>query len=136
MHVVPVVLFANGLYDVLCSVCILSLSFSAIAPFSYLSKLHLTMFAKKADMEHPVARRFLAYWVLTYGLVRLAAGFVGHVLYCPLIVCAGMTYFVEAAAFAFEASVGHMVLWKVQFVVASSVGWGGFVVFSVLYQKS
>ncbi len=123
-YILNAVLSINGIYDILCCFSILFLS--EIPPFSYLSKLHPTMFAKEEDMQHLVVRRLLAYWLLTYGIIRTAAGF-SKKREDVLDMCAAMTYFVEGFAFAYEAMIGNMVLWKVQFVTVSSIALGVYV---------
>jgi hypothetical protein len=123
-YILNAVLYITGIYDILCCFSILFLS--EIPPFSLLSKLHPTMFAKEADIEHPVLRRLLAYWLVTYGAVRTAAGFSSE-RQDGLDICAAMTCFFEGIAFAYEAKVGNMVLQKVQFVTASSIVLGVYV---------
>ena len=71
--------YLNGIYDVFCSVSILVYGMDSRA-----SKLHLLMFNFYDDIEIDwmpasslslaVFRRFLAYWILTYGLLRFLIG--------------------------------------------------------------
>ena len=61
----------------------------------------MAMFEKDEDRNHPVVRRFVAYWVATYGITRLMAG-----LNDELHVIAAVTYFVEAFCIGYELLVG------------------------------
>jgi hypothetical protein len=109
--IIDIVLVANGLYDLTCACSILWLH--KLPVFSFLSNLHSAMFKH----EHPVVRRLLAYWLITYGTVRAAAG-----LHRDLRVLAASTYFIEAFCFEHESWVGEtMVRSKVTFVSVFSV---------------
>jgi hypothetical protein len=119
-EIINLILLLNGVYDILCSVGILWLSDMPV--FSVLSKLHIEMFAKKEHNENPVIRRLLSYWLMTYGMVRIAAGLsrTPH-----LYIIAAMTYFVEAGCFEYENRVGRtMIPSKVAFVSGLSVVFG------------
>lgn len=107
---------ANGVYDVMCAVGILFLPNTIF--FSKLAQLHPTMFAEAADQNHPILRRALAYWLITYGAVRIAI-----FVRCDAVDYLGaVSYFVEAAAFAFEDVVHNTtVRQKVAWVSWSSV---------------
>jgi hypothetical protein len=107
---------ANGMYDIMCAIGIIFLPNTFI--LASLSQLHPTMFIETADQNHPILRRVLAYWLITYGVVRIAV-FVHNDVVDYLI---AMTYFVEAAAYAFE-DVFHQttVRYKVAWVSWSSV---------------
>lgn len=80
----------NGAYDIVCATSILFLP--TIPIFHFFSHLHSDMFIDKDDF----AKRLLAYWIYTYGAIRLAAGAHFDILAC-------VTYFLEAAAVGFEA---------------------------------
>lgn len=90
------VVSANGVYDIMCAVGILFLPNVWI--FSNLAQLHPTMFTTPENQNHPILRRSLAYWLLTYGSMRIAIVRRDDVV--DYLVA--MTYFLEAAAFAFE----------------------------------
>ncbi len=116
-----VVLVSNGVYDLTCAASILWLN-------NTLSTLHPTMFSKRHHYENPVIKRLLAYWLITYGMVRLIAGFSGEK---NLYLVASMTYFIEAFCFEYENRIGHnMVTSKVTFVSTVSVLMGIWIMFS------
>jgi hypothetical protein len=112
---IDVILIVNGLYDLTCACSILWLGH--LPGFSVLSNLHAGMFEE--HVSHPVIRRLLAYWLLTYGMVRTMAGLYGdHVL----SVVGALTYFIEAFSFEYESRVGEtMVRSKVTFVSVTSL---------------
>jgi hypothetical protein len=78
-------IFLNGIYDILCGFSILKL-----IDISLLSKLHLNMFINKfSDQE----KRLLAYWIITYGLIRLF-GSLNYFILVKFLV--SITYIIEA----------------------------------------
>ena len=99
------VLIANGIYDLICSLC--ALFFPLFSP-------HLKMLVR--DDQDPAVQRLMAYWIFTYGTVRLVVGVQG---YCMPV--AALTYFVEALCVAHEGFCGSMVAWKSAFVALFSV---------------
>jgi len=104
-------LVVNGIYDVACACSIL------FFPVPLLSSLHSDMFADDEHRTHPVVRRLLAYWILTYGSVRLAVGMQSE----GSILVASLTYFAEAFCFAHEHFAGGtLVLSSAAFVSLSS----------------
>ena len=54
----------NGLYDILCAVSILK-----IINIPILNKLHLSMFINEPTEQE---KRWIAYWVFTYGCMRIS----------------------------------------------------------------
>lgn len=94
--VLDYVVFMNGVYDILCAFGILFQP--NILVFSKFAKLHPTMFSDEAYQKHPILRRILAYWILTYGLIRIAI--IRHDIAIDVLVAT--TYLLEASAFAFE----------------------------------
>ncbi len=86
----------NGLYDIMCAVGILFLPNTV--GFTGLAKLHPTMFRDPAIQDHPIVRRLLAYWLITYGCVRMAV--FNHDMAVDFL--AASTYFIEAWAYAYE----------------------------------
>ena len=115
MRMARMVLLVNGVYDLACACSIL------IYPFPVLSSLHSGMFVEEEHRDHPVIRRFLAYWILTYGSVRLASGF-----FLPsALPIAALTYFLEAFCFAHEhLTAGTLVRSKTIFVFVASAAMG------------
>jgi hypothetical protein len=80
------------------------------------------MFSSDDHINHPVIRRLLSYWILTYGTVRTAAGLHREDV---LDMLAAMTYFIEAFCFEYELRVGGtMVRSKVAFVSVFSLAIG------------
>lgn len=118
-------LVVNGTYDMMCSFSILFLDEHNTLHF--LSRLHAMMFLKEEDNRNAVLRRLLAYWLATYGMVRISSG-VFHER--ALRACATSTYFIEALAYLHEAIVGKMVPYKVAFVSLSSFSIGVSLMFS------
>jgi len=106
MNVVPAILILNGLYDILCGCCILW-QCETIQLFVYLGSLHPTMFIEPNHSNHPVIRRLLAYWLFTYGLVRLFAGMTEE-FYLDIV--AAITYFLEAFCYEYERWIGQTVI--------------------------
>ena len=99
---VNLILIVNGIYDLLCACSILF--FSHIPVVGLLSKLHPSMFSDMEDINNPIIRRLLAYWLATYGTVRLAAGCHPS---CDLIIVATLTYFLEGICFEYECIIGQ-----------------------------
>lgn len=63
MNIINKIVLLNGIYDILCGLSILK-----IIKISYLDTLHLSMIKIKTD---EISKRFLGYWILTYGIMRL-----------------------------------------------------------------
>ena len=111
---VDMILVVNGLYDILCAFSILWLH--RLPGFHLLSNIHVAMFKDERHYSNPVICRLLAYWVLTYGTVRTAAGC--HHSH-SLDTVGALTYFIEAFCFEYESRVGEtMIRSKVAFVSA------------------
>lgn len=75
----------NGIYDIICGICILLNSDCIFA------NLHSNMFIDKEAEK--LNKRLLAYWILTYGIMR-------YLSEDRLILC--LTYLIEAIIFAYE----------------------------------
>jgi len=58
-------------------------------PFSIFSKLHEEVFN---DNLSPLEKRLLAYWIMTYGIMRLVAGLYTNMI---TIILSAMTYIIE-----------------------------------------
>jgi hypothetical protein len=115
------ILMSNGVYDILCACSILWLY--NIPGFSGLAKLHPTMFILPHS-ESSLLKRFLSYWLFTYGSARLIAGLPDHTS-DALDVLAAITYFLEAFCFEYEERVGRtMIKEKVTFVSVFSFALG------------
>ena len=109
---VSTLFFINGIYDILCAACILN-----VVEIPVLNRLHLSMVIEK----NPTADRFMAYWIFTYGVIRLS----GNNL---LISC---SYFIEAIFFMNEM-VHHDNAYKEKtgFVIGSCLFLGFLAIFS------
>jgi len=128
--VVDKILLANGVYDIVCACSILWLH--EVHGLGILSDLHATMFQDEAHVHHPVIRRLMAYWVLTYGVVRACAGFQRE-----LYMVGALTYFIEAVCFEYESLVGGTVIrYKATIVSVVSLLMGGFILWRALTSSS
>ena len=58
--------FINGIYDILCALCILQ-----TIQLPFFSSIHLSMFDKYITPNH-IFERFLAYWIFTNGVIRVS----------------------------------------------------------------
>jgi hypothetical protein len=79
----------NGLYDILCACCILK-----ILNIPLINDLHTALF--RNEVLTPLTERFMAHWILLYGIVRLTYSYHKST---PLV-CS--TYALEAATFINE----------------------------------
>lgn len=93
------IVIANGIYDIFCGFVILK---------KHRHEPHLNMFIIQLN---PDARRFLAYWIITYGVVRLIAD----------LRIASITYIMEAAMFEYERTQSKLIPYKVSFVTIACV---------------
>lgn len=108
LNIVSLLLVTNGIYDIVCSVCIL---YGNIPPFS---TLHSNMFSRTLETSE---KRIMAYWIATYGVVRLYSGITLEAL--PL---SAATYLGEAFCFEYEHyNSQKMIVEKVRFVSISSI---------------
>jgi len=96
-HCLRLTLVANGLYDIFFALCMLT--DSASSP-------HELLFRYVG-----ASTRFVAYWVFTYGAVRLYCGFRND------LVLGGATFLIEAVFVQHEYMFGLSGLLETQFVV-------------------
>ena len=104
----------NGVYDILCALCILRVIY-----IPYLNDLHLSMMKDYSppptsqDNTHSpqLFERFLSYWVFTYGVVRLSNSYY----------IVSYSYYIEAVFFMNEYIHNTVHSDKVFFVIGSSV---------------
>ena len=78
--------FINGIYDILCAISILR-----IIHIPILGTLHLSVI-KKTYNQNSMFSRVLAYWLLTYGIMRISGN--NHII--------AYSYFIEAMFFGNE----------------------------------
>jgi hypothetical protein len=76
----------NGLYDILCGLSILQ-----YIRIPYVDTIHLNMIPSK--VHNDIFKRYYAYWILTYGYVRLLSNDMNSIQ---------MSYFIEAVCTANE----------------------------------
>ena len=96
MRNISVVLFANGVFDIACGCTVL---FQCVRP---LSTLHKNVIEdKQPEKLTSLGRKILAYWLLTYGGVRLLAGVSSHKTANTL---ASWTYFIESLYYIQKAT--------------------------------
>jgi hypothetical protein len=90
----------NGIYDILCAVSILKM-----VNIPILQTIHLQMF-----IYDPIFERCLAYWIFTYGIIRLKYNFL-----------VPYSYYIEALFIANECLVHKTIVFeKGIFVIISS----------------
>jgi len=95
----------NGIYDILCAMAILD-----ILDVPVLQTLHLSMFLLPID---ELCKRMMAYWIFTYGIIRLCSS-------DPRVI--SYSYYIEAAFIAYESLVKKtMHVDKASFVICSSI---------------
>ena len=70
----------NGIYDIICSLCILR-----YIHIPYIETIHLNMI--KNNETNIIFQRYYAYWILTYGYMRLTASDINFIK---------MSYLIEA----------------------------------------
>ena len=96
------IVILNGLYDIACSLSILGIIHSPI-----LSNLHLKLFSVATN---ELSRRYIAYWIFTYGMIRITNS--SLVPY---------SYYIEAVFFANEILNGTVYPFSTMFVIATSI---------------
>ena len=104
----------NGLYDILCAMSILEVIDFAIINKYALRHLHLSMFLSYCP-ENPAIlyERILAYWIFTYGIIRLYSSEYDVISY---------SYYIEAAVIAYESLMQKTIhMDKAHFVIWSSL---------------
>ena len=103
---IQAILLLNGIYDIICSLCIL---------FHLKNKIHFlhpNIFLNNHDKRF---NRLLAFWIFTYGIIRLFAAFNSQ-----LIIFASITYFIEAFYFLYELYLNTTYREKAIFVIIFS----------------
>ena len=96
----------NGIYDILCSLAILNIVY-----IPGLRELHLGMLIKRD--RNTLHERYFAYWIFTYGVIRL---------FSSDFILVAYSYYIEAAVIAFECFVKKtMVYSKAMFVIITSI---------------
>ena len=95
----------NGIYDILCALSILK-----IINIPVLEQIHLQMF-KNMNYE-PIFERFLAYWIFTYGIIR-----VKYNIFVPY------SYYIESLFIANECLVYKTIIFEkcMIFIISSGL---------------
>jgi len=119
MNVLMCLVFLNGVYDVLCSMAIILHQWPILSSWYCLhaaeefihNYLHFSLFQDSRSMDSQL-KRFLAYWIFTYGVIRIHTAmhsifFSSIHIYSSLLVysdemLASMTYLIEALCFQSE----------------------------------
>ena len=99
---------ANGIYDILCGLTILQ-----YINIPYLGSIHLNMI--KNNEGNFIFKRYYAYWILTYGYMRLTTSDINFIK---------VSYFIEAACIANELYFMDIHIEKALFVVVVSLLFG------------
>ena len=100
------ILIINGIYDIICF-------FSILFKIKFISRLHLGLFKNKQEL---IVERLLAYWILTYGLIRLSTGIYNYKQ------IGSITYLIEAGCFEYELLVNNdLIKSKIRFVSIISI---------------
>jgi len=105
----------NGLWDLACSFAILL----GIG----LGKVHTSIFFRLSDQQlgGVLGHRLLAYWLLTYGSIRMAAFLYPSV---PMHFLCSLTYFLEFAVYAVEWLWWRSTFQPVLFICLASLALG------------
>ena len=103
---------ANGIYDILCALCILQ-----FINIPYLGSIHLNMIKNNENNQNnPIFERYYAYWILTYGYMRLTTSDIHFIK---------MSYYIEALCTINElAFTNNIVPEKALFVIFLSLFFG------------
>lgn len=108
MRFIQILVFVNGMYDILCAISILLHQQTIQIKIPVLCELHIKMFIPN---QTPIFERFLAYWIFTYGMIRIS----NHSLLISY------SYYLEAIFF-FNEYIYHTVdTKKAFFVIVSSL---------------
>jgi len=111
------IIFINGIYDILCALSILY--FNNI--FSY---FHINIFKDEYKKNNSMIR-FLAYWILTYGIIRTFVFYNNYYINLLIII----SYLLEIYVFANEEFFYKSTIsYKVYFILITS--------FIILFIKS
>jgi len=98
----------NGIYDILCGLCILQYIY-----IPYIGDIHLNMI--KHNETNIIFQRYYAYWILTYGYIRLTSDHTQIIR---------MSYFIEALCIANELNMNDIHIEKALFVIIISLIFG------------
>ena len=94
----------NGIYDVICSMCILK-----IINIPILNNLHLSVIT--AQEKNPLYERSFGFFVLTYGVIRIY-GTVNLI---------SLSYLIEILYYMFEIRNNNVVIYKAVFIIITCI---------------
>jgi hypothetical protein len=127
-----IILIINGFYDILCAFSILW--FSNIPILNFFSSLHISMFQEYKYKDELAINRIMAYWILTYGIVRLIAGINNNL---SLQYLAAITYFIEALCLKNECIVNKSLNCdQINFVSILSLIIGLLIIYQIVVKTS
>ena len=125
INLAAAILVVNGVYDLACAVSILCYP-ETYGPVYTLSRLHLDMYLDTELQKVPAFRQLMAYWIFTYGCVRIACGVSdGYGI-------GALTYFLEASCLLYEHLVANSLKNNsAAFVCGSSVSLGWYIMIQI-----
>jgi hypothetical protein len=94
----------NGIYDVICSMCILK-----IINIPILNNLHLSVITTQE--KNPLYERSFGFFVLTYGVIRIY-GTVNLI---------SLSYLIEILYYIFEIRNNNVVIYKAVFIIITCI---------------
>ena len=94
----------NGIYDVICSMCILK-----IINIPILNNLHLSVIT--AQEKNPLYERSFGFFVLTYGVIRIYG----------TINLISLSYLIEILYYVFEIRNNNVVIYKAIFIIITCI---------------
>jgi hypothetical protein len=104
------IIIINGIYDILCAISILK-----IVNIPVIKDLHLSML-RDNEKNNPMMERFMAYWIFTYGILRIYSG------YNKKYELAAISYYIEAVIISNEYFINRtMVMERSMFVIFFSL---------------
>lgn len=113
MNFIPGILIVNGIYDFICSLAILS-------KLTFFQDLHPGIFTDRMSTNDR-AKRMMAYYIATYGLIRLFSG----VYPSPMTyMMSSVTYYMEAFVFQYEGLKEPTDQIRLNFITISSIIFG------------
>jgi len=100
------IVYMNGIYDILCALSILE-----YINIPILNDIHVSMFDCVNQCENKLFERVLAYWIFTYGIIRISGD--------PRLI--SFSYYIESGFIANECIVNQTIpLYKGSFVIVTS----------------
>jgi hypothetical protein len=103
MFIIDYIVILNGIYDIICALSILQ-----IVHLPFFSTIHFNLIKINYKTNH-ILKRFFAYWIFTYGMIRLSNSFL-----IPY------SYYIEAIFFIHELFYNSLHFFPTLFVIISS----------------